>query len=69
MDETIYVILKVLFDFALEVWFSIDPISIKVAQYYYFLRVTLGIFGAQGHDIFAFCLEFKFAGFPKPRTL
>ena len=23
MDETIYVILKVLFDFALEVWFSI----------------------------------------------
>ena len=24
MDETIYVILKVLFDFALEVWFSIN---------------------------------------------
>ena len=24
MDETIYVILKVLFDFALEVWFSIS---------------------------------------------
>ena len=24
MDETIYVILKVLFDFALEVWFSIE---------------------------------------------
>ena len=23
MDETIYIILKVLFDFALEVWFSI----------------------------------------------
>ena len=23
MDETIYVILKILFDFALEVWFSI----------------------------------------------
>ena len=24
MDETIYVILKLMFDFALEVWFSID---------------------------------------------
>ena len=24
MDETVYVILKVLFGFALEVWFSID---------------------------------------------
>ena len=24
MDETIYVILKVLFDFAVEVWFSIE---------------------------------------------
>ena len=25
--------------------------TIKVAQYYYFLRVTLVIFAAQGHDI------------------
>ena len=25
MDEIIYVILKLLFDFALEVWFSIEP--------------------------------------------
>ena len=28
MDETIYVILKVLFDFALEVWFSIVQLII-----------------------------------------
>ena len=27
MDETIFVILKVLFDFALEVWFSINVID------------------------------------------
>ena len=33
MDETIYVILKLLFDFALEVWFSI---------YYYLQRVRFG---------------------------
>ena len=33
--------------------------TIKVAQYYYFLRVALGILGAQGHDIIAFCLEFS----------
>ena len=33
--------------------------TIKVAQYYYFLHVTLGILGTQGHDIFAFCLKFS----------
>ena len=27
MDETVYVILKVLFNFALEVWFIIDPVN------------------------------------------
>ena len=33
MDETIYVIVKVLFDFALEVWFSIEvPYSNELAQ-------------------------------------
>ena len=32
--------------------------TIKVAQCYYFLRVTLGILGAQGHDTLAFCLVF-----------
>ena len=31
MDETIYVILKVQFDFALEVWFSIYWINMKKA--------------------------------------
>ena len=31
MDETIYVILKALFDFALEVWFSICWILVLIA--------------------------------------
>ena len=29
MNETIYVIFKVQFDFALEVWFNIDDLDIK----------------------------------------
>ena len=43
--------------------------TIKVAQYYYFfLRVTFGFLGAQGHAVFAICLEFP-QKFPKPNTL
>ena len=39
MDETIYVMLKVLFDFALEVWFSICHVN--VVFYVYMLRLLL----------------------------
>ena len=33
--------------------------TIKVAQYYYFLHAWRLAFGAQGHDIFSFSLEFS----------
>ena len=33
--------------------------SFTCAQNYYFLLVVLGILGAQGHDVIAFCLEFS----------
>ena len=32
--------------------------TIKVAQFYYFFTRDAWHFWAQGHDIFAFCLEF-----------
>ena len=41
MDETIYVLLKLLFDFALEVWFSIDVI---LCVYYLILYVLVNNF-------------------------
>ena len=41
---------------ARKIW---DTCRFIVAHYCYFLRVTLGILRSQGHDIFAFCLEFS----------
>ena len=45
MDETIYVILKLLFDFALEVWFSIvckkRPVKFQQIRLYVVFYINL----------------------------
>ena len=48
MDETIYVIFKVQFDFALEVWFSIYIFFIKLSIKTYLIGVCYDLNDTEG---------------------
>ena len=61
MDETIYVILKLLFDFALEVWFSIVTsiviqISCKIILVYFYF--FLSFIYLKGYGIIDQCYHY-----------